>query len=160
MALKIVAGLGLVLAVLLVNDFHEWPVWSPYEKLDPAMKKTFEGPRSGAGSVYAYSGNEKAGQGRITIEKSVPGSLVALKLEFQKPFVATNEGSFTFTREGNATNVTWAMEGKNNFLFKAFSLVMNMDKLVGSEFEKGLAAMKIAAEKASKEGTSVASAVN
>jgi hypothetical protein len=188
MALKIVAGIGLALALLavfiatrpsafrvarsvtinarpdyafsLVNDFREWSAWSPYEKLDPQMKRAYTGPRSGEGAVYSYSGNDKAGQGRITIEKSVPGSRVELKLEFLKPFTVTNQGSFMFEREGNATKVTWAMEGRNNFLFKAVGLVMNVDKLVGTEFEKGLAALKTQAENAQKHGSSVATAAN
>ncbi|HEX6765385.1 MAG TPA: SRPBCC family protein [Polyangiaceae bacterium] len=144
----------------LVNDFHEWPVWSPYEKLDPAVTRTFEGPRSGTGAVYAYSGNDKVGTGRITLEKSAAPSSIALRLDFIKPFTVTNRGSFTFEPQGPGTKVTWAMEGRNNFVFKAFSLLMDMDKLVGTEFERGLAAMKSAAEQRTASNGHVAAVVH
>lgn len=145
-------------AFALVNDFHQWSVWSPYERLDPNLTRTFEGPRTGTGAVYAYSGNEKVGAGRITLEKSVAPSEIRLRLEFIKPFVATNRGSFTFERTERGTKVTWAMEGRNNFLSKAFSLVVDMDKLVGSDFERGLAALETAAEKAARANAEVAHA--
>jgi hypothetical protein len=132
----------------LVNDFHAWPVWSPYEKLDPAMKKTFEGPVAGTGAVYSWAGTPKVGEGRMTIEKSQAPSLVSLKLEFFKPFTATNTGTFSFVQVPEGTRVTWAMEGQNGFAAKAASLFMDMDKLVGTDFERGLAAMKTAAESA------------
>ncbi|HEX7669494.1 MAG TPA: SRPBCC family protein [Polyangiaceae bacterium] len=137
-------------AFALVNDFHAWPVWSPYEKLDPQMKKTFEGPAAGTGAVYSWAGTPKVGEGRMTIEKSQAPSLVSLKLEFFKPFTATNTGTFSFVQVPEGTRVTWAMDGRNGFAAKAASLFMNMDKLVGTDFERGLAAMKAAAESAPK----------
>jgi hypothetical protein len=145
-------------AFALVDDFHEWSLWSPYEKLDPNMTRNYEGPKSGTGAIYSWAGNDKVGTGRMVIEKSVSPSLVELRLEFIKPFAAKNHGSFTFTREGRGTKVTWAMEGRNGFMNKAVSLVMNMDKLVGTDFERGLAAMKVAAEGAAKSNGQVANA--
>jgi len=132
-----------------VNDFHRWAAWSPWEKLDPTMKKTFEGAPAGPGSSYAWVGNPKVGEGRMTIETSAPPALVKLKLEFFKPWKATNATTFAFDREGAGTKVTWAMEGEHNFTMKAFGLVMNLDKLVGRDFERGLAALKALAEGAS-----------
>jgi hypothetical protein len=134
----------------LVNDFHAWPTWSPWERLDPAMKRTHSGAPSGTGAAYAWQGNDDVGEGRMTIEKSEPPSVVGIKLEFLKPFAATNTTTFTFAPEGPGTKVTWAMEGNNNFAAKAASLFMDMDKLVGADFERGLAAMKAASEKAAK----------
>lgn len=138
------------LAFAEVNDFHAWPGWSPWEKLDPGMKKTFEGAPSGAGSVYSWVGNDKVGEGRMTIERSDKPSLVSIKLEFLKPFAATNQATFTFVPAGAGTKVTWAMDGRKNFMAKAFHMVMDMDKMVGGDFERGLIAMKAAAEAAAK----------
>ena len=138
-----------------VNDFHAWASWSPYEKLDPGMKRTFEGAPSGVGAVYAWSGNKEIGEGRMTIEKSEP-SQIAIKLEFIKPFTATNTATFSFVPAPEGTKVTWAMDGKNSFLAKAMHLVMDMDKLVGTDFERGLSAMKTVAEETNK--TNVAKA--
>ena len=130
-----------------VNDFHKWVAWSPWEQMDPQMKKTFEGAPSGAGSVYSWVGNPKVGEGRMTIEKSEAPSLVGLKLEFIKPWQATNATTFSFVPSDGSTKVTWAMDGEHgNFGMKAFSVVMSMDKLVGKDFEKGLAALKTLAE--------------
>jgi hypothetical protein len=131
-----------------VVDFRQWAAWSPYEKLDPDMKKTYSGAPSGVGAIYAWAGNGKAGEGRMTIEESDSLSKIGIKLEFLKPFTATNRATFTFARTGSGTNVTWAMDGNNSFMSKAFHLVMDMDKLVGGDFERGLAAMKGNAERA------------
>lgn len=131
----------------LVNDFKQWARWSPYERLDPSMKKTFEGAPAGVGAVYAWSGNDDAGEGRMTIERADAPSLVSIKLEFTKPFAATNTATFTFAGSGNGTKVTWAMDGKNSFGGKAASLFMDLDKMVGADFEKGLAAIKAVSEK-------------
>ncbi len=133
-----------------VNDFHAWPAWSPWEKLDPGMKRTHSGAPAGTGAAYAWQGNDDVGEGRMTIEKSDAPSTIGIKLEFLKPFAATNQTTFTFANTGGGTKVTWAMEGKNNFAAKAFSLFMNMDKLVGGDFERGLAAMKAVSESAAK----------
>ena len=134
-----------------VNDLHKWEARNPWQKKDPAMKLTFDGPPAGPGASYSWAGNNEVGEGRLTITESRPGELVRLKLEFMKPFAATNTADFTFKPEGDKTAVTWSMEGKNNYLAKALHLVMNMDKMVGGEFEKGLADMKVAAEAAPKQ---------
>jgi uncharacterized protein YndB with AHSA1/START domain len=130
-----------------VNDFHSWAAWSPWEKLDPKMEKTFAGPPAGAGAIYAWnSDNGKVGQGRMTIERSDLPSSVSVKLEFIKPFTATNTVTFTMIPVGTQTRTTWAMDGHNGFLGKLFHLVMNMDKMVGDDFERGLTALKSVAE--------------
>ncbi|MCI0639368.1 MAG: SRPBCC family protein [Gemmataceae bacterium] len=129
-----------------VNDFHKWQAWSPWEKLDPALKRTYEGSSVGTGAIYSWVGNKKVGEGRMTIIESRPSDLIRIKLEFLKPFKATNTTDFSFKPEGNQTVVTWDMTGKNNFIAKAFCMFMNMDKMVGGDFEKGLANMKSVVE--------------
>ena len=141
-------------AFALVNDFHRWTVWSPWDKIDPDLKRTYEGAPSGQGAIYRWTGNNKVGQGQMTILQSRPEKIV-IKLEFFRPFKATNTATFTFTPHANGSNAVWAMDGNNNFMAKAFHMLMDMDKLVGGDFEKGLAAMKAEAEK-----TSVAFASN
>jgi uncharacterized protein YndB with AHSA1/START domain len=133
-----------------VNDFHKWEAWSPWAKMDPAAKNTFEGPTEGVGSGFRWAGNNQVGEGAMAILESKPGELVRIKLEFIKPFQATNTAEFTFAPEGNGTRVTWTMSGKNNFMGKAFGLIMNCDKMVGGQFEQGLASMKAIAEAAPK----------
>jgi hypothetical protein len=133
-----------------VNDFHKWDAWSPWAKLDPNMKTTHEGPPSGTGAVYSWTGNSDVGEGKMTITDSKPGDLVKIKLDFIKPFAATSDTVFTFKPQGNQTAVTWTMDGENNFIGKAFCLFMNMDKMVGADFEKGLAQMKAVSEKAAQ----------
>jgi len=145
---KIAAPADVVFAQ--VNDFHNWDAWSPWAKLDPNMKKTMEGAPSGPGAIYSWVGNDKVGEGRMTITESHPSDLVQIKLEFIKPFEGTNTAEFTLKPEGDQTAVTWSMYGKNNFIGKAFSLMMNMDKLIGGDFERGLAQMKTVAEAAKK----------
>lgn len=135
-------------AFALVNDFHEWRSWSPWENVDPNLQRTYEGPTAGTGASYSWKGNGKAGQGRMTITESRPSELIQLRLEFLKPFKATNDVEFAFQPEGAGTRVVWSMTGTKGFVFKAFGLLMSMDKMVGGDFEKGLAAMKAAAEKA------------
>jgi uncharacterized protein YndB with AHSA1/START domain len=129
----------------LVNDFRQWPKWSPWEKVDPAMKKTFDGPATGQGASYAWAGNSKAGEGRMTILESKPSEEVSIQLEFVKPFAATNRATFTMSPSAQGTEVHWIMEGDNGFAAKAFSLFMNMDKIVGKDFEEGLANLSSAA---------------
>ncbi|MFK0692189.1 SRPBCC family protein [Mesorhizobium sp. IMUNJ 23033] len=131
----------------LINDFRRWPTWSPYEKLDPDMKRTLSGAESGKGAAYAWHGNSKAGVGRMEITNSVPSSLVALKLDFEKPFRANNTVDFTLTPSGENTNVTWAMRGGRPFIAKLMGLFMNFDTLIGRDFEAGLANLKRATEK-------------
>lgn len=121
-----------------VNDLHNWRAWSPWEKLDPAAKNTFEGAPAGTGASLAWAGNNEVGEGRMTITESRPNELIRFKLEFIKPFAATNTAEFTFVPEGDKTVVTWSMAGKNNFMFKAAGLFMNCDKMIGGQFEKGL----------------------
>jgi hypothetical protein len=142
-----------------VNDFHAWAAWSPWEKLDPQMKKTFEGPPSGVGSMYEWTGNDKVGEGKMTIEKSTAPSLVGIKLQFIKPFAATNTATFTFSPASEGTKATWSMDGENNFIGKAFSMFMDMDKMVGGDFERGLASMKTVAESAPKPSPEAAKAL-
>ena len=125
-----------------VNDFHRWTGWSPWEKMDPDLKRTYEGPSSGVGSVYKWVGNNKVGEGIMTIERSDAPSNIGIKLVFIKPFAATNAANFTFTPAGGGTDVTWSMEGQYNFMAKAMGLFMDFDKMVGADFEKGLASMK------------------
>lgn len=129
-----------------VNDFRKWAKWSPYDKLDPSMKKTFSGPPSGVGSEYAWAGNDKAGEGRMKITDSKPSQHIGIELSFIKPFAATNRASFDFQPAANGTRVQWAMEGENGFIGKAFCLVMDMDSLVGKDFEQGLANLSVAAK--------------
>jgi uncharacterized protein YndB with AHSA1/START domain len=133
-----------------VNDFHNWPAWSPWAKLDPEAKNSFEGAPAGQGAAFSWAGNSKVGEGRMTITESRPGELVRIKLEFRKPFEATNTAEFTFKPDGARTAVTWSMFGHNNFISRAVFLFVNMDKALGSEFEKGLASMKSAAEASAK----------
>jgi uncharacterized protein YndB with AHSA1/START domain len=130
-----------------VNDFHKWEAWSPWAKLDPAAKSTFEGPPAGVGAIFRWAGNSEVGAGSMTITESRPGDRIKIKLEFLEPFAATNSAEFTFKPEGDQTAVTWSMEGNNNFIGRAFCLFMNMDKMVGGQFEKGLAQMKAVVEK-------------
>jgi uncharacterized protein YndB with AHSA1/START domain len=125
-----------------VNDFHKWEAWSPWAKLDPAAKSTFEGPTAGEGAIFKWAGNSDVGEGSMIITESRPSALIRIKLDFVEPFAATNTAEFTFKPEGNGTNVTWSMEGKNNLIGRVMCLFMDMDKMVGGQFEKGLASMK------------------
>ncbi len=129
-----------------VNDFHKWEAWNPWGKIDPTMKQNYEGAPLGSGAVYTWSGNNEVGEGRMTITESRPSELIRIKLEFFKPFAATNIAEFTFKPKGDQTAVTWSMNGKNNFMAKAIHLFMNMDKMIGGQFEKGLASMKSVVE--------------
>lgn len=122
-----------------VNDFHKWAEWSPWEKIDPGMRREYEGAQAGPGASYHWVGNDEVGEGRMTITASTPPDSVTIRLEFMKPFPATNTAEFFIVAGGLGTDVTWAMSGRNNFVAKAFGLVMNMDKMVGTQFEKGLA---------------------
>ena len=130
-----------------VDNFHNWVPWSPWEKRDPNLKRTYSGPEAGTGAMYAWAGNNQVGEGRMTIVESKPGERIRIKLEFLKPFAATNEAVFTFATQGNQTLGTWTMTGKNNFMAKAMGLFMNMDKMIGTDFEAGLAGIKAIAEK-------------
>jgi hypothetical protein len=131
-----------------VNDFHKWEAWSPWAKIDPAMKQTYEGAPAGTGASYAWNGNNQVGEGRMTITESRPSDLIRIKLDFFRPFAATNQAEFTFKPDGKQTVVSWSMTGKRNFMFKAMGLFMSMDKMIGGQFEKGLASMKAIVEPA------------
>ena len=130
----------------LVNDFHAWDRWSPCAHLDPSMKTTFGGPPSGVGATYAWIGNDKVGEGNMRITESVPAQKVGIRLEFLKPMPSVARNDFGFRPEGGATQVSWVMSGKNDFMGKAVSLVADMDTMIGNDFEKGLASMRREAE--------------
>jgi len=130
----------------LVDDFHAWGGWSPWEKLDPDLKRTYTGATKGKGAVYAWEGIPKVGSGRMDILESQPSSRLLIKLDFLKPFEAHNQAEFTFVPEGSGTRVIWAMWGPLNFPKKVMSLFASMDSMVGKDFEKGLATMKAIAE--------------
>lgn len=129
----------------LIDDFHQWGRWSPWEKVDPDMQRTFAGPAAGPGASYAWAGNREIGKGRMTILESRPGELVSIRLEFFEPFAATNEARFDLAPNGTGTRVGWSMEGRNGFVGKALALVMDMDAMVGDQFERGLADLDAAA---------------
>ena len=129
-----------------VNDFHNWEAWSPWAKLDPESKVTFEGAESGQGAIFKWAGNDKVGEGRQEIIQSKSAEFVRIKIDFIKPFPASNDVEFTFQPEGNETMVTWSMSGKNNFLAKAVTLVIDCEKMVAPDFEKGLANLKAVVE--------------
>ena len=131
-----------------VNDFRSWTAWSPWAKLDPAMKQTCEGAPAGTGAIYTWVGNREVGEGRMTIVESRPSDLIRVKLDFVKPLAGTSVAEFTFRPEGDRTAVTWTMTGEKNFVAKAIHLVLSMDRMIGDQFEKGLAAMKTVAEAA------------
>ena len=133
-----------------VNDFQQWRAWSPYDKLDPAMRKTYQGPPAGAGASYSWVGNSHAGEGRATIIDSRPSDLIRIQLDFVKPFAGTAFAEFAFKPEGDRTVVEWSLAGNNNFVSKAVHLFLNMDKMVGGQFEEGLAELKSVAEAAPK----------
>jgi hypothetical protein len=131
----------------LINDFHSWGSWSPWEKLDLNMKKTHSGPENGKGAVYEWEGNKQVGKGRMEITEAVPPSKVLIKLDFFKPFEAHNTAEFVLEPQGDSTNVTWAMNGHMPFMFKVMSTFFSMDKMIGKDFEKGLANMKSITER-------------
>jgi hypothetical protein len=131
-----------------IDDFHRWTAWSPWEKIDPQLQRSYDGPPSGVGAGYRWTGNSHVGEGSMRITESTPGRRVGIALEFIKPFKASNIATFTLTPDGAGTRVTWAMDGKYNFISKLISLFMSMDEMIGTEFEKGLATLKGIAESA------------
>lgn len=130
----------------LINDFHSWTAWSPYEKKDPDMKRTHSGAASGQGAVYEWDGDKNVGKGRMEITESSPASRVVIKLDFLAPFEAHNTAEFTLQPQGDATQVSWSMYGPANYMSKLMSVFFNMDKMVGDDFAIGLANLKAAAE--------------
>ena len=123
----------------LINDFHRWTHWSPWEKLDPNLKRTYSGAEQGVGASYEWSGNAKAGAGKMTIKESTPNQHIVIELLFTKPFAANNKGEFTLSPKDGGTEVVWTMSGQSNFVAKLFSVFMDMDKVVGAQFDEGLA---------------------
>jgi uncharacterized protein YndB with AHSA1/START domain len=122
----------------LINDFHKWALWSPYEVKDPAMQRTFSGANSGKGAVYAWNGNKNVGSGRMEILDAPAPNKVVIKLDFFTPFEGHNTAEFTLQPQGDATNVTWLMHGPASFIVKVMHVFMNMDHMIGKDFEAGL----------------------
>ena len=130
----------------LINDFRQWRAWSPYENKDPAMKRTFSGAESGKGAVYAWDGDKNVGSGRMEILDTAPTKIV-IKLDFFKPFEGHNTAEFTMLPQGDGTNLTWTMYGPANFMSKLIQVFMNLDNMIGKDFEAGLANLKKLTEK-------------
>jgi hypothetical protein len=129
-----------------INDFHRWGAWSPYEKKDPAMKRSFTGPASGTGAQYGWEGNNDVGTGSMEILQATPQQ-TRIKLDFLKPFEAHNQAVFSVSPQAGGTELTWAMEGPLPYFGKVMHVFFNMDKMVGTDFEVGLANLKALAEK-------------
>ena len=136
-----------------INDFHKWTAWSPWAKLDPKAKYAFEGTESGVGAIHSWDGNKDVGTGKMTIVESNPHSSIKIRLDFEKPFKSTSDAEFKFDHQNDQTILTWAMMGKANFISKVMCLFMNMDKMVGGQFEKGLMDIKAISEAAHKAAT-------
>jgi uncharacterized protein YndB with AHSA1/START domain len=132
----------------LIADFHRWAEWSPWEKLDPAMKRTHGGPPSGVGATYAWQGNGQVGAGRMEVKEATPAARVSIQLDFIEPFEGHNIADFTLAPgSAGATEVLWAMHGSSTFVTKLMGVFVSMDSMIGKDFEAGLSAMKAAAEK-------------
>lgn len=129
-----------------ISDFHRWTAWSPWEEVDPGMSREYSGAGSGVGAVYAWSGNRKAGAGRMTIVEATEPSRVRIDLAFEKPFKARNDTAFTITPDGAGSRVTWTMTGSRTLAVRAMSLVRSMDAMVGPDFEKGLTRLRAVVE--------------
>src|SRR5215469_7568407 len=143
----------------LVNDLHAWDRWSPWAHIDPSMKVSYGGPPSGTGATYTWTGNDKVGEGGLRIIESKPPQDVALRLEFIKPMASVNRTEFTFKPDGTGTKVDWVMTGPLDFMGKGMDLFVGMDKIIGPDFEKGLASMRREAEADAKKRVQAASAV-
>jgi uncharacterized protein YndB with AHSA1/START domain len=133
----------------LINDYHQWTKWSPWENKDPALKRSYSGAESGKGAVYAWDGNKNVGSGRMEILDASSPSKITIKLDFFKPFEAHNTAEFTFVpeRDAAATNVIWVMRGPSSFMSKVMQVFMDFDKMIGRDFETGLANLKALSEK-------------
>lgn len=127
-------------------NFHNWTNWSPWEDVDPELKRTYSGAESGTGAVYGWSGNRKAGQGRMEITDAIAPSRVQIDLRFEKPWKARNDTTFTIQPEGSGSRVTWSMIGKKTLMTKVMGIIKSMDKLVGPDFERGLTRLKATTE--------------
>ena len=130
-----------------VNDLHQWEAWSPWAKLDPNAKNSFEGAAAGAGASMSWDGNKKVGAGRLTITESLPNELIRIRMEFIRPFEVTSSAEFTFRPEARQTVIVWSMSCRSNFFAKIFGLLMNCDDMAGRDFEKGLANLNAVASK-------------
>lgn len=130
----------------LINDFHNWNDWTPYNK-DPAMKKTFSGADRGVGAVYAWEGNKNVGRGSITITESVPSTKIAFNLDMLEPFEGHNKVAFRLQPGSDGTQVIWSLDDKTPYIGKLMGVFMSMDKMIGGDFEVGLAKLKVLAEK-------------
>lgn len=134
-----------------LDDLKAWTAWSPWEKLDPNVKRTFEGPAKGVGAAYSWEGSKDVGKGNMTVTQSTPPTAISYRLQFIEPFASIAVASFTLEPDGDrAVTVTWSMDGHNNFIGKAISVFMNMDKMIGGEFEKGLATLESISEAEAK----------
>ena len=131
----------------LIEDFHAWESWSPWERIDPSMQRSYSGAASGRGAVYEWAGNEHVGKGRMEILEATAPSKLLIQLDFLEPFAARNRAAFTLAGSGDATDVTWEMDGANSFFSKLVGLFVDMDRMIGRDFETGLANLKAAAEK-------------
>jgi len=131
----------------LISDFHNWASWSPWEKLDPAMKRTFSGAPRDQGAIYAWDGNDHVGAGRMEITELAPASHVGIKLDFLRPFESHCQTDFNLQPNGDGTTVSWTMSGPSNFMTKLMGMFVSMDSMIGKDFERGLASMKAVAEK-------------
>jgi len=138
-----------------VNDFHEWAEWSPWEGLDPAMTRSFGGPESGVEATYAWAGNDQVGKGKMTIVAAEPDARIDIRLEFLEPWQSTNQTKFEFQPVAEGTQVTWGMDGTNSFVSKVFTVFMDMDQMIGKDFEKGLGNLKTLGESAPADSTSM-----
>ena len=131
----------------LINDFRQWGQWSPWERLDPALKRTFSGAPTGKGAIYEWTGNNKVGAGRMEITEPTPPSKLVIKLDFIQPFEGHNIAEFVLAPQGDGTQLTWAMHGPTPFVSKLMQVFVSMDALIGKDFEAGLANLKAVAEK-------------
>jgi uncharacterized protein YndB with AHSA1/START domain len=131
----------------LINDFRRWQAWSPWENIDPALKRSYSGPESGKGAAYAWEGNNEVGHGRMEIDEATPPSKIVIRLHFLKPFETRNIAEYTLSPRGDGTQVTWAMHGPSPFVAKVLGIFCSMDAMVGGKFEEGLAKLKAVAEK-------------
>jgi hypothetical protein len=125
-----------------VNDFHKWEAWSPWAKMDPNCKNSFEGPTSGTGAIFRWDGDKNVGAGSMKIVDSRPSDLIRIQLDFIRPFAGTNNVEFRFEPQDKQTAVTWSMSGKNNFIGKAIGLFMDCEKMIGGFYDQGLASIK------------------
>jgi len=130
----------------LINDFHQWPSWSPWEKLDPDMRRSYSGAASGQGARYAWQGDEKVGAGRMEIVEAADPGRTVIKLDFLQPYESHNTTTFVLAPAGEQTRVSWTMSGPSPYVSKVMTVFVSMDRMIGKDFEKGLANLKAAAE--------------